>query len=157
MNPRFCLLLGLLACSKFTPGYRSACYVEGSHLAQDADGGVLQIADARRGTRLPGFTPISPEYLIFRRGRITVEWAVFDSQAIEELEYTPGSRKANIIDPLDGGDTSYPILVEGSPPKSVTFGYRTEICLRGSPPPICAETTEEKMVYVTYKCREEWW
>ena len=153
----FCLLLALLACSKKPePEYGSVCYVENYYLAQDADGGALEIADARRGIPPPGRPAGTPKYLTFpRKGGLSVDWQGFDFIWVEQLEYRSGSPKAKVIDPLDGGVTSYPIRVEGSPPKSVTFGYHTEICLPPSPPALCTDMTEEKSVYVTYTCKEE--
>lgn len=158
MNTRFCLLLGLLACSKKPqPEYGSVCRVENYYLAQDMAGKALDIADARRGTRVTGFPLERMDHLTFwRGGTITADWSSYDVMWGKELAYEPGWPTAKIISKVDGGIIGeHPIRVEGSPPKSVTLGYLTPICSAESIPQTCDDETEEKIVFATYRCTVE--
>lgn len=158
MRMAFCLLLALLACSKKQePEYGTVCGVENYYLAEDANGRILDPKDALKGTKLIGFTPENPLWLTFQRGGMgSVDWQIWDVVVPRELDYEPGSPLARLRSVRDGGVLStHPIHVEGSPPKSVVFGYMTQICSPDSQPGYCADPTEDKLVYVTFTCNEE--
>jgi hypothetical protein len=156
-----CLLLILFGCKEQRASEReTVCRPEVFFLAEDVNGQPVEIVDARRGVLLSGDRDQiqnKPTHIIFRsRSAVTIEWLAFGHLSTQtKLEYSPELSKARVVDPQDGGVTSYPMLVEGMVPKSVTLAFASPLCGADSPSWMCMHSTKETLIFGTFACVEE--